>query len=231
MNFLIINLVTAFIFSVSAYSVENENKIMSEDNKNSNLEIATFAGGCFWCMEPPYEKLEGVIEVVPGYTGGKTKNPSYKEVISGKTEHYEAIQITFEPSKTSFSDLGEIYWTQIDPTDPGRQFYNRGSQYKTAIFYHNHNQKKVAMKSKMDLEKSKRFDKPIVTETIKASDFYKAEKYHDDYYKKNPLRYNSYKKGSGREDFIKIKWQDKFIKKTKSYKKPSDDELKKALTS
>jgi peptide methionine sulfoxide reductase msrA/msrB len=230
MKILKISVLSVLLFSVSVFSIENE-KLMG-NNKTDKFQIATFAGGCFWCMEPPYEKLAGVIEVVPGYTGGKKKNPTYKEVTTGKTGHYEAVQITFDPSKTNYSELIEIFWTQIDPTDQGGQFYDRGSQYKTAIFYHSEEQKQLAVKSKMELEKSKRFDEPIATEILKAPVFYKAEKYHDDYYKKNPLRYNSYKKGSGREDFIKIKWQDKFIKKNNSaaYEKPTDEKLKKLLT-
>jgi peptide methionine sulfoxide reductase msrA/msrB len=230
MKIIKIYILSVLLFSVSVFSIENE-KIMG-NNKTDNFQIATFAGGCFWCMEPLYENLDGVVKVVPGYTGGKKKNPSYKEVTTGKTGHYEAVQITFDPSKTGFSELVEIFWTQIDPTDRGGQFYDRGSQYKTAIFYHNEEQKELAKVSITALEKSMRFDKPIATEILMASIFYEAEKYHDDYYKKNPLRYNSYKKGSGREDFIKIKWQDKFIGKIKSaaYKKPTEKKLKKLLT-
>lgn len=195
-------------------------------------ETATFAGGCFWCMEPPFENLQGVVKVVPGYTGGMKKNPSYKDVSKGSTNHYEAVQVTFDPMQVSYEMLLKVFWRQIDPTDAGGQFYDRGSQYKTAIFYHNDDQKRLAEESKMQLAGSGRFSKPIVTEILPASDFYEAEKYHHDYYKKNPVRYKSYKKASGREGFIETHWGSvmNILDMKKSFTRPSDDELRNRLT-
>ncbi len=145
-------------------------------------EKATFAGGCFWCMEHPFEKLEGVSEVISGYTGGRKKNPTYEEVSAGATFHFEAIQITYDPSKISYSELLDVFWRQIDPTDPGGQFVDRGLQYRTAIFYHNDEQKRLAVESKEQLDKSGRYDREIVTEITEATPFYKAEDYHQKYY-------------------------------------------------
>jgi len=167
------------------------------------MEKATFAGGCFWCMEGPFEKLEGVKEVVSGYTGGLKKNPTYEEVSYGDTGHMEAVQITYDPSKITYNELLGVFWGQIDPTDRGGQFADRGSQYKTAIFYHTKEQKRLAEESKKKLEELGRFDNPIVTKILKASTFYKAEDYHQDYYKTCPIKYNAYKKGSGRSDFMR----------------------------
>ena len=171
---------------------------------DARYEKATFAGGCFWCMEAPFERLKGVIEVVSGYTGGRGKNPTYEDYAS--KGHLEAIQITYDPTKTSYSDLLEVFWRQIDPTDESGQFADRGSQYKTAIFYHNEEQKKIAEESKKEV--AKRFDDPIATEIIEASEFYEAEEYHQDYYLKRTQQYNRYKKGSGREDYIKKTWEE-----------------------
>ena len=169
-------------------------------------EIATFAGGCFWCMVAPFSEKSGVVKVVSGYTGGDTKNPTYKEVCSGKTGHYEAVQITYDPQNISYENLLEIFWQQIDPTDPDGQFFDRGEPYQTAIFYHNVEQKKKSEKSKIVLEKSGRFSGPITTKILPAGAFYPAEEYHQDYYQKNPHHYAQYRKGSGRDDFIKKHW-------------------------
>ncbi len=222
------------LFMLSAFALHNKSSDSnSAMKKNAQLETATFAGGCFWCMEPPYEKLEGVIKVTPGYTGGHTKNPTYKEVSSGKTGHLEAVQIIFDPTKITYEQLLDVFWKQIDPTDGSGQFSDRGSQYKTAIFYHNDEQKMVAEKSKRELEQSGRFNKPIVTEIREASTFYDAEEYHQDFYKKNPVRYNSYKKASGRVLFFNRIWQDQFetpMKAKKKYTKPSKEKLKGKLT-
>ncbi len=170
----------------------------------ARLEKATFAGGCFWCMEPPFEKLDGVESVVSGYSGGTGKNPTYEDY--GKKGHLEVIQVTYDPSKVSYSDLLDVFWQQIDPTDPGGQFADRGPYYRSAVFYHNDEQKKLAEESKAKLEKSGPFEKPIVTEILPASEFYPAEDYHQDYYKKNPRRYKSYRSGSGREGFLQRVW-------------------------
>jgi len=169
-------------------------------------ELATFAGGCFWCMEKPFYDL-GVIRVVSGYTGGFVKNPSYNQVCDGNTGHYEAVQITFNPDKTTYLQLLNTFWRQIDPTDRSGQFYDRGSQYKTAIFYHSEEQKDLAIKSRQELEKSGRFGTPIATEILKAVEFYPAEEYHQCYYKKNPSHYSAYRLGSGRQKFIENHWQ------------------------
>ena len=189
-------------FVINGKSKEGEIKM-----KEEVLEKATFAGGCFWCIESAFDELEGVKEAVSGYTGGKTKNPAYYEVSSGKTGHYEAVQVTFDTNKIKYKELVEIFWQQIDPTDPGGQFADRGSQYRTAIFYHNEKQKKAAEESKKTLEKSGKFDKPIVTEIKEASEFYPAEDYHQNYYKTCPIRYQNYKVGSGRESFLKKVWE------------------------
>lgn len=172
-------------------------------------QLATFAGGCFWCMVSPFEEMPGIIKVVSGYTGGHKENPTYQEVCSETTGHYEAVQITYESTLFPYEKLLQLYWSQIDPTDPGGQFHDRGSSYRTAIFYHNEEQEEKAQLSKDELEKSGRFAKTIVTQILPASVFYAAEEYHQGYHKKNPLHYKGYRKGSGREDFIEENWQQK----------------------
>lgn len=202
----------------------------------ATLEKATFAGGCFWCMEPPFEKLSGVVEVTSGYTGGDKANPTYEEVSAGKTGHLEAVEITYDPAKITYSRLLDVFWRQIDPTDGGGQFVDRGPQYRSAIFYHNDQQKTLAEKSKEAMSKSGRFGKPIVTEILKASTFYKAEEYHQDYYKKNPIRYKFYRFNSGRDTYLKKIWGDQMEQESsgsttqKTYQKPSKEELKRKLT-
>lgn len=170
------------------------------------LETAIFAGGCFWCMEGPFEKLPGVISVISGYTGGKEKNPTYEDVGYGRTGHRESVLITYDPKKIDYSKLLDTYWRQIDPTDPGGQFADRGNQYKTAIYYKNEAQKKLAQEFKDKIGASGKFSSPIVVEILPASEFYPAEEYHQDYYKKNPAHYKQYRKGSGREDYVKEVW-------------------------
>ena len=172
-----------------------------------NQEIATFAGGCFWCMQGPFDHLEGVISTTAGYTGGKTDNPTYEEVCSGKTGHAEAIQVVFNPEKVSYNELLEVFWRNVDPTQLNQQFADKGSQYRTAIFYHNDVQKREAEESKKKLAQSGTFDKPIVTEISPASKFFPAEEYHQSYYLKNPFRYELYKQGSGRAGFIERVWK------------------------
>ncbi|MBF8301942.1 MAG: methionine-R-sulfoxide reductase/methionine-S-sulfoxide reductase, partial [Candidatus Dadabacteria bacterium] len=202
---------------------------------DTKTEKATFAGGCFWCMEPPFEKLDGVTEVISGYTGGKKVNPTYEEVSYGGTGHLESVQIIYDPSKITYSELLDVFWKQIDPTDPNGQFVDRGSQYRSAIFYHNDEQKGFAEKSKEELDKSGRYNKPIVTEIIAASTFYKAEDYHQDYYKRNPIRYKFYRYNSGRDQYLKKIWGGEMKKKVsknnnEKYKKSSKEELRKKLT-
>mgnify|MGYP001770213333 CR=1 FL=1 len=174
--------------------------------QNGRYELATFAGGCFWCMVQPFDELPGIKKVVSGYTGGDKENPSYEEVCAHTTGHVEAVQITFDPSIFPYEKLLEIFWQQIDPTDPGGQFYDRGESYQTAIFYHSEEQRKLAEQSKENLEKSGRFQKPIVTKILPAKPFYPAEEYHQDYYKKNPYHYKRYRQASGRDDFIRKHW-------------------------
>lgn len=173
----------------------------------TNFQKATFAGGCFWCMVEPFDERPGIIEVVSGYTGGTVPNPTYEQVCSNTTGHVEAVQITYDPSIVAYKDLIDLYWVQIDPTDPGGQFYDRGSSYKTAIFYHNDEQRKIATASKEELANSGRFQQPIVTKILPAGPFYHAEDEHQYFYKTNPDHYKRYRKGSGRDQFIEQHWQ------------------------
>ena len=170
------------------------------------IKEAIFAGGCFWCMVKPFDKCDGVISVVAGYTGGHIKNPTYEEVKTQTTGHFEAVKITYDDSKISYEQLLDIYWKQIDPTDPFGQFIDKGSSYKTAIFYNDEDQKQKAELSKKALEKSSRFEKEIHTQILEASEFYEAEEYHQDYYKKNPDEYKKEYEESGRYEFTKDNW-------------------------
>jgi peptide-methionine (S)-S-oxide reductase len=167
---------------------------------------ATFAGGCFWCMEPPFEKLDGVLSVTSGYTGGKKANPTYEEVSSGGTGHLESVEILFDPAKVSYEQLLEVFWRNVDPTDGGGQFCDRGEQYRTAIFVHDAAQRSAAEASKAALDAAKRLPGPVVTPILAASAFYPAEEYHQDYWKKNPLRYRYYRGGCGRDERLKELW-------------------------
>ncbi|MCY9094320.1 peptide-methionine (S)-S-oxide reductase MsrA [Bacillus inaquosorum] len=169
-------------------------------------EIATFAGGCFWCMVKPFDEQPGIEKVVSGYTGGHTENPTYEEVCSETTGHREAVQITFHPDVFPYEKLLELFWQQIDPTDAGGQFADRGTSYRAAIFYHNEKQKKLAEASKQRLAESGVFKDPIVTDILKAEPFYEAEDYHQHFYKKNPGHYQRYRTGSGRAGFISEHW-------------------------
>jgi peptide methionine sulfoxide reductase msrA/msrB len=194
-------------------------------------ETAIFGGGCFWCMEPPFEQLEGVVEVVAGYTGGSEEDADYKKVSSGRTDHYEAVRVIYDPTKVSYKELVETFWRQIDPTDDGGQFADRGSHYRTAIFYNTEEQRQVAEMSKKELDESDMFERPVVTSILPAKPFYVAEEYHQDYYLKNVLHYNMYKKGSGRQPFIERVWGKEMDNKDGSvYTKPSDEELRQQLT-
>jgi len=200
----------------------------------THLQKATFAGGCFWCMVPPFEKLDGVKEVVSGYTGGQKANPTYEEVSSESTGHMESVEIAYDPAKVSYKKLLDVFWKQINPTDAGGQFVDRGPSYTSAIFYHNEEQKRLAEESKKKLGESKRFDKPIVTEIRPAMPFYRAEEYHQDYWKKNPLRYKFYRSNAGRDQFLERIWgkEDKMSASPakEAYVKPSKEELQKRLT-
>ncbi|BDH61564.1 peptide methionine sulfoxide reductase MsrA [Lysinibacillus sp. PLM2] len=172
-------------------------------------ELATFAGGCFWCMVKPFDQMDGIDEVISGYTGGHVENPTYEQVCSETTGHLEAVQITFDSTIFPYEKLVELYWTLIDPTDPGGQFYDRGESYTTAIFYHNEEQQQIAEQSKKRLEESGKFNKPIAVKILPAKPFYPAEEYHQHYYKKNPLHYERYQIGSGRAAFIQQHWGNK----------------------
>jgi peptide methionine sulfoxide reductase msrA/msrB len=201
--------------------------------ENSGTKIATFAGGCFWCSEADFEKLSGVIKVISGYTGGHKKNPTYQEVCEGSTGHVEAIQVHYDPAKITYQGLLNVFWRHIDPTDSGGQFADRGPQYHTAIFYHDEEQKKLAEKSKEELNLSGKFSKPIATEIKPLGPFYEAEAYHQNYCQRNPLRYKTYRYGSGRDQFIIDNWGEK--KSTSppggiAYQKTDEADLKKKLT-
>jgi peptide methionine sulfoxide reductase msrA/msrB len=174
----------------------------------ANAQLATFAGGCFWCMVSPFEEQPGIIKVVSGYTGGHKENPTYEEVCSGTTGHVEAVQITFDPTVFPYERLLELYWQQIDPTDEGGQFCDRGPSYRTAIFYHNEEQRQKAEASKQVLADSGRFEKPIVVPILPAGPFYEAEEYHQGFYRKNPEHYKRYRQASGRDEFIAKHWRD-----------------------
>jgi peptide-methionine (S)-S-oxide reductase len=184
-------------------SAETEKTVKQTQGK---LEKAVFAGGCFWCMEAPFDQLPGVVSVTSGYIGGKKKNPTYKEVSAGGTGHAEAVEIVYEPAKISYDKLLTVFWHNIDPTVKDRQFCDSGDQYRSAIFYTTEEQQRNALKSKAALEKSKPFREPIVTEITQAGEFYPAEEYHQHYYKKNPVRYKYYRNGCGRDQRLKDLW-------------------------
>ena len=173
---------------------------------SAQTATATFAGGCFWCMEPPFEKLDGVISVTSGYTGGTKKDPTYEEVSAGGTGHAESVEIAYDPSKISYQKLLDVYWHNVDPVTPNAQFCDHGNQYRTAIFYHDEEQKKAAEKSKQEIEASGKLGKPIVTQIVAATQFYPAEEYHQDYYKKNPIRYHYYRYNCGRDQRLEQLW-------------------------
>lgn len=203
---------------------------------NEKYMKATFAGGCFWCLESDFKKVDGVIAVISGYTGGSTENPTYHEVTLGKTGHAEAVQIHYDPQIISYQELLNIFWRHVDPTDAAGQFVDRGSQYRPAIFYHNEEQRQLAQASQQALEQSGTFNKPIATEIVEFSKFYPAEDYHQDYSKKNALRYSLYRQHSGRDQFLTKIWGGKAgapgAKKTvgSRYSRPAKAELKEKLT-
>nr|WP_319524087.1 peptide-methionine (R)-S-oxide reductase MsrB [uncultured Desulfosarcina sp.] len=223
----------------------------TDDNMEKPMEkmaeqprSAVFAGGCFWCTESDFEKLDGVIAVVSGYTGGQVTDPSYKQVSAGGTGHVEAIKVTYDPDRISYEALLDYFWRHVDPTDAGGQFVDRGSQYRSVIFYANEAERNAAEASKKALAASGQFDRPIVTDILPLGTFYEAEDYHQDYYKKNPLRYKWYRSGSGRDRFLEKSWTEDMLKEKKMgaagdmggqekkmmYTIPADAELKKKLT-
>ncbi|MBD3345110.1 MAG: peptide-methionine (S)-S-oxide reductase MsrA [Chitinivibrionales bacterium] len=217
----------AFILSCNGTIPHNSDAIASAEE---GMVVATFAGGCFWCMEPPFEKLEGVSEVISGYTGGEEDNPTYKQVSSGATGHVEAVQVLYDSTRIGYGMLLETYWQSIDPTDSAGQFADRGNQYAPAIFYHNDKQRMLAEQSKSNLEMSGIFSSPIVTPVRPAGPFYRAEEYHQDYYKKNEQHYKKYRVGSGRDGFLDSRWGDRDTVNL-VYSKPPEEVIKNNLTS
>lgn len=173
---------------------------------NPNYAVATFAGGCFWCMEPPYDELDGVISTTSGYIGGHKANPTYEQVSAGRTGHAEAVQVVYDPAKVSYAKLLTVFWRNVDPTTADRQFCDRGSQYRTGIFYHTDEQKQLAEESQLALETAQVLKDKIVTEIVAATEFYPAEDYHQDYYLKNPLRYKYYRYSCGRDQRLEELW-------------------------
>jgi peptide-methionine (S)-S-oxide reductase len=195
-------LVLAFCLGLNAYAYGQAAK----PGTQSSLAKATFAGGCFWCMEEAYDKIPGVTSTTSGYMGGKTKKPTYEQVSSGGTGHAEIVQVEYDPAKVSYEKLLEVFWRNIDPTQRDAQFCDHGSQYRSAIFYHTPEQQKAAEASKAQLEKTKPFKGEIVTQLASAAEFYAAEDYHQDYHLKNPVRYKLYKTGCGREARLQALW-------------------------
>ena len=202
--------------------------------KTGETKTATFAGGCFWCVESDFEKVDGVIEAVSGYTGGRVENPTYEQVSSGDTGHLEAVQVIYDPSKIGYDELLDVFWRHVDPTDPGGQFVDRGGQYGTAVFYHDEEQERLAEASKKALDASGRFEKPVVTPILKAGPFYRAEDYHQDYYKEHAIRYKFYRWNSGRDQFIEKVWERELPASSREdageYGRPSEEEIRRRLT-
>ena len=196
-------ILSLLLFTKTAFA---DSKVMDE-KRDKKYGVATFAGGCFWCMQPPYDNTPGVVETIVGYDGGTAKNPTYEEVSTGTTGHAEAVQVIYDPSKVTYEKLLEVFWHNIDPTQANGQFADRGPQYRTAIFYQNDEQKKLAEESKTSMEKSGKFHSKIVTEISPATEFYRAEDDHQSYYKKNSVHYKLYKVGSGRAGFIEKTWE------------------------
>ncbi len=205
-------------------SMDNMEKQMKD--KPAATASAVFAGGCFWCTESDFEKVPGVIDAISGYTGGHVKNPTYEQVSAGGTGHMESVKVIYDPSKVTYTQLLEYFWRHVNPADPGGQFVDRGSQYRSAIFYANDTQKRLAEESKARLEASKHFNKPIVTLILPLGPFYPAEKYHQDYYKKNPIRYHWYRYNSGRDQFLKKEWGDSKADMQKGAMTPGMEENK-----
>ncbi len=197
------------VIAACVWNPQTEIEAKEKPMSDKDLAIATFAGGCFWCVESDFEKVDGVAEVVSGYTGGREKDPTYKDVSSGGTGHLEAVQVHYDPDKVSYEELLGVFWRHIDPTDPGGQFVDRGRQYRSAVFYHDEEQRRKAEASKAALAETGRFDKPIVTEILPLDTFYEAEDYHQDYYKKSSIRYKFYRYNSGRDQFISKVWGEK----------------------
>ncbi|NBG88633.1 peptide-methionine (R)-S-oxide reductase MsrB [Isachenkonia alkalipeptolytica] len=235
---LVFVLLLGSIYTVASSREQNgEEQGVVETNPVYNREdysVATFAGGCFWCMEPPFRKLPGVIDVTSGYTGGDTENPTYEEVTAGGTGHVEAVEVIYDEERISYESLLQVYWRQINPTDDGGQFVDRGHSYTSAIFYHDEEQRELAKTSKEALEASGRFDRGLVTPIRAATEFYRAEEYHQNYAQRNPRRYNFYTRNSGRDEFLDDVWGEEreysVPHKINGFVKPSDEELQEMLT-
>jgi methionine-S-sulfoxide reductase len=205
MRFIVIILLS-LITITQTYMVYADIESNGSNIDNNKIKKAVFAGGCFWCMQNPYDELKGVVSTAVGYTGGNKDNPTYEEVCAGNTGHAEAIEVLYDSSQISYAELLNVFWRNIDPTTLNRQFANVGTQYRTAIFYHSEEQKQSAESSKQEMERSGIYDDPIATEITPASTFYRAEEYHQKYYEKCPLKYKMYKSGSGREQYLEDMW-------------------------
>ena len=224
--FAIIMTIAIFLTAYQVLSMDKSHKTTSSDKlQASNSRMAVFAGGCFWCTESDFEKIDGVIEAISGYTGGHVKNPTYKQVSAGGTGHVEAVKVIYDPGQVDYPDLLDVFWRTINPTDAGGQFVDRGQHYRSVIFYADTQQQRQAEASKAKISASGIFDRPIVTEILPLETFYEAEAYHQDYYKKNPLRYKWYRSGSGRDRFLNSVWADKPLPK-KEDKMEADDQAK-----
>jgi peptide methionine sulfoxide reductase msrA/msrB len=238
---LVTSTLAAILFAIHQLQAENTDTQPST-NKMSPAAIATFAGGCFWCVESDFEKIAGVEEAISGYTGGVVKNPNYKQVASGSTQHIESVQVYYNPEQVTYTQLLNAYWKQIDPTDGKGSFVDRGHQYSPVIFVNNEEERNLAQQSLKQLDASGRYDKPIVTQIRSLTNFYKAEDYHQDYYQRNPIRYKYYRYNSGRDQYLKKVWGEELnrqqagvknnnmLTKSPSNQKPSENELRKKLT-
>jgi peptide methionine sulfoxide reductase msrA/msrB len=252
--FVIVTMTVLFLTGYQVLSMDDVKKTKASiEIQPLKTRVAVFAGGCFWCTESDFEKVDGVVEAISGYTGGHVANPTYKQVSAGGTGHVEAIKVIYDPEKTDYEDLLEIFWRSFNPTDPGGQFVDRGSQYRSVIFYADATQQRMAKASKEKLEASGIFDQSIATEILPLEKFYEAEEYHQNYYKKNPIRYKWYRSGSGRDRFLEKVWADRPLKmkekkmetndkhmqndpisdrsiSSRPYSKQDDAELRKRLT-
>ena len=195
-----------FLFVLGGWCLLNVSSPSMSAGPEGNSATATFAGGCFWCMEGPFDELDGVLSTTSGYTGGVTANPTYEQVSAGVTGHAEAVEVAYDPQRISYQELLTVYWRNIDPTTPNAQFCDHGDQYRPAIFYHNEAQRRLAEASKEEIDRTKRFSAPIVTEITQATEFYPAEEYHQDFYRKNPIRYKFYRLTCGRDARLTELW-------------------------
>lgn len=222
------SLISGLILAASAFGAE---KSSPGEDEYGGYPRATFAGGCFWCTQTDFQKVNGVLKVTSGYTGGHTENPTYEEVSSGRSGHVEAVQVIYDPNAVSYEQLLDFFWKHIDPTDPGGQFVDKGTQYRSIIFYHSEEQRAAAQASKRALSDSGRFKKPIATQILPFSKFYEAEMYHQDYNEKNPSHYFQYRFLSGRDQFLEKIWGKAGSKpETAPYEKPDDQVLRSRLS-